>query len=169
VLNEERRRSITELVNREGRVLVADLSKQFEPRKSRFVRTWKCCTSKDCCIAAMAAPSRPGKARSKTRPCARKSSFTVRRSSTLRRQRRASSKRGKSSFLTLAPPRPRFEHSEFAGIESEPGDARSFATEDCRVRLQQVRAAQPLPDQSHFVAARRHHRSRDSKARPERT
>ncbi|PYV57238.1 MAG: DeoR/GlpR transcriptional regulator [Acidobacteria bacterium] len=30
VLNEERRRSILELVNREGRVLVADLSKQFD-------------------------------------------------------------------------------------------------------------------------------------------
>src|SRR2546425_6622113 len=30
VLNEERRRSIVELVNREGRVLVADLSKQFD-------------------------------------------------------------------------------------------------------------------------------------------
>jgi DeoR family transcriptional regulator of aga operon len=30
VLNEERRRAIVELVNREGRVLVADLSKQFQ-------------------------------------------------------------------------------------------------------------------------------------------
>ena len=89
VLSEERRRAIIELLNRDGRVLVPDLSKRFRTSQVTIRKDLEILHEKANCIVVMWALGLLRTELAKIPPCARKSSSTVRRSCTWQQLRPA--------------------------------------------------------------------------------
>ena len=86
VLNEERRRAILDLLNSQGRVLVTELAGSLKPHKLRSARISKFCTPTEWSTARMGERFPRAMARSKTRRCAKKRSFTIRKNCASRRR-----------------------------------------------------------------------------------
>ena len=80
MLNEERRRAIIEILERDGRVLVTDMARKFDTSQVTIRKDLEILHAHGWCIAPMAGHCRPVRGRWKTRRCGKKKSCTARKS-----------------------------------------------------------------------------------------
>ena len=99
MLNEERRRAILDLLNHQGRVLVTELSRQFETSQVTIRKDLEILHAHGLCTARTEALCPRAKERSKIRRCARKKSFTIRKNCASPKQRPQKVKEGQVLIL----------------------------------------------------------------------